>query len=59
MVSTSHPNAQFYFGRDVQCIQRFFTKRFRLHFEGVPVLENDVERKADLDTEIKASGCFN
>ena len=59
MVSTSHANAQYYFARDVQCIQRFFTKRFRLTFEGVPVLENDVERKLDLDTEIKASGCFN
>jgi len=58
MVSTSHFNAQFYFGRDVECIQRFFTKRFRLHFDGVPVLETDVERKQDLDTEIKASGCF-
>ena len=22
-------------------------------------MENDVERKLDLDTEIKASGCFN
>ena len=56
MTSTSHPNAQFYFQRDVECIQRFFTKRFRLAFEGVPVLENDVERKMDLDSEIKASG---
>ena len=30
MVSTSHLNAQYYFARDVECIQRFFTKRFRL-----------------------------
>lgn len=59
MVSTSHANAQFYFGRDVKCIQRFFNKRFRFTFEGVPVLETDVDRKIDLDTEIKASGCFN
>ena len=59
MVSTSHPNAQFYFGRDVECIQRFFTKKFKLTFAGVPILEADVERKLDLDTEIKASGCFN
>jgi RIO kinase 2 len=59
MVSTSHPNAQFYFGRDVECIQRYFTKKHKLHFEGVPILENDIERKLDLDTEIKASGCFN
>ena len=59
MVSTSHLNAQFYFQRDVECIQRFFAKRFRLEFEGVPVLESDVERKQDLDSEIKASGCLN
>ena len=59
MVSTSHLNAQYYFQRDVQCVQRFFTKRFRLAFEGVPILENDVERVEDLDTEIKASGFFN
>ena len=59
MVSTSHENAQFYFARDVRCIQRFFTKRFRLHFEGIPVLESDVERKVDLDSEIKASGAHN
>ena len=59
MVSTSHPNAQFYFGRDVQCIQRYFTKKHKLHFEGVPILELDIDKKLDLDTEIKASGCFN
>ena len=59
MVSTSHLNAQYYFGRDVECVQRFFTKRFRMQFQGVPILETDVERTADLDTEIKASGCFN
>ena len=58
MTSTSHPNAQFYFERDVRCIQRFFTKRFGLLFEGVPLLERDVERQIDLDREIKASGYF-
>lgn len=50
MVSTSHENAQFYFARDVKCIQTFFTKRFHLTFEGVPVLETDVERTVDLDS---------
>jgi RIO kinase 2 len=44
MTSTSHPNAQFYFERDVRCIQTFFTKRFGLNFEGTPLLERDVER---------------
>jgi len=58
MTSTSHINAQFYFERDVRCIQQYFTKRFGLVFEGVPILENDVERTCDLDKEIKASGCY-
>lgn len=59
MTSTSHINAQFYFERDVKCIQQFFTKRFGLAFEGVPMLDTDVVRTVDLDKEIKASGCFD
>ena len=58
MTSTSNINAQYYFERDVRCIQQFFTKRFGLMFEGVPILENDIERTCDLDKEIKASGCY-
>ncbi|OBZ79160.1 Serine/threonine-protein kinase rio2 [Grifola frondosa] len=29
MVSTSHTNAEWYFNRDVECIRRFFKRRFR------------------------------
>lgn len=58
MTSTSHINAQFYFERDVKCIQQYFTKRFGLEFEGVPILEDDITRTCDLDKEIKASGCY-
>jgi RIO kinase 2 len=58
MTSTSHINAQFYFERDVRCIQQYFTKRFGLEFEGVPILEDDITRTCDLDKEIKASGCY-
>ena len=58
MTSTDHPNAQFYFERDVKCIQNYFTKRHGLAFEGIPLLERDVERTADLDKEIQASGYF-
>jgi RIO kinase 2 len=56
MTSTSHPNAQYYFERDVVCVQIFFAKRFGLHFEGVPILAKDIEKAVDLDKEIKASG---
>lgn len=59
MTSTAHPNAQFYFSRDVVCIQEFFSKRFGLHFEGVPVLAKDIEKTVDLDKEIRASGFAN
>jgi RIO kinase 2 len=59
MTSTAHPNAQFYFSRDVVCVQDFFAKRFGLHFEGVPLLARDIEKGEDLDREIKASGFAN
>ena len=42
----------------MKCVQAFFTKRFGLAFEGVPMLETDVNREVDLDREIKASGYF-
>jgi len=58
MVSTTHLNAQYYFARDVKCIQTFFTKRFGLTFECIPILENDIDKEVDLDREVKASGCF-
>jgi RIO kinase 2 len=59
MTSTRHPNAQFYFARDVVCVQEFFAKRFGLHFEGVPVLACDIDKADDLDREIRASGFAN
>lgn len=36
MVSTSHPNAQFYFERDVNCIREFFKRRFDFESETFP-----------------------
>ncbi|KAG5530314.1 hypothetical protein RHGRI_025305 [Rhododendron griersonianum] len=36
MVSVSHRNAQMYFDRDVECIFKFFTKRFNVSFEETP-----------------------
>jgi RIO kinase 2 len=59
MTSTKHPNAQYYFQRDVVCVQDFFAKRFGLHFEGVPILACDIDKADDLDREIKASGFAN
>lgn len=66
MTSINHPNAQYYFERDVKCIQDFFLKRFGLKFEGIPILETvsilliyklqDINKVEDLDKEVKASG---
>ncbi|XP_059646999.1 serine/threonine-protein kinase rio2 [Cornus florida] len=67
MVSVSHRNAQMYFDRDVECIFKFFSRRFGLSFE-----EDDSEVDSDensrpqfssitkvdgvLDKELAASG---
>uniref|UniRef100_A0A0N5AMP0 Serine/threonine-protein kinase RIO2 n=1 Tax=Syphacia muris TaxID=451379 RepID=A0A0N5AMP0_9BILA len=55
MVSMDHPNAEFYFNRDVECIRTFFKKRFDYESELYPKFE-DVERKYSLDVEVAASG---
>ncbi|KAI5088404.1 serine/threonine-protein kinase RIO2 [Silurus meridionalis] len=55
MVSTSHPNAQWYFDRDVKCIRDFFIKRFNYESELYPTFE-DIRKSCSLDVEISASG---
>ncbi|GJX96745.1 serine/threonine-protein kinase RIO2 [Tanacetum coccineum] len=70
MVSVSHRNAEMYFDRDVECIIKFFSKRFNLSFEGgADDSDSDAEsdavkprfssiKKASgfLDKELSASG---
>ncbi|KAL1967912.1 hypothetical protein VTN77DRAFT_2329 [Rasamsonia byssochlamydoides] len=62
MVSIDHPNAEFYFDRDVNCIKRFFQRRFHFtsdepgpFFEDAKkqLLQNPGKR---LDVEVEASG---
>nr|XP_020648880.1 serine/threonine-protein kinase RIO2 [Pogona vitticeps] len=55
MVSTSHPNAEWYFDRDVKCIRDFFMKRFNFESELYPTFK-DIRRECSLDVEIAASG---
>ncbi|KAK4371769.1 hypothetical protein RND71_007153 [Anisodus tanguticus] len=50
MVSVSHPNAQMYFDRDVECIYKFFAKRYNMSFEEN---ENDSD---GLEVEIEEVG---
>lgn len=55
MVSVSHRNAQMYFDRDVECIFKFFRKRFNLSFHETMDDENDVE----IDNDESARPCFS
>ncbi|XP_053149826.1 serine/threonine-protein kinase RIO2 isoform X2 [Hemicordylus capensis] len=55
MVSTSHPNAEWYFDRDVKCVRDFFMKRFSYESELYPTFK-DIRRECSLDVEIEASG---
>lgn len=55
MVSTSHPNAEWYFDRDVKCIRDFFMRRFGYESELYPAF-SDIRREGSLDVEVSASG---
>uniref|UniRef100_H3DD75 non-specific serine/threonine protein kinase n=1 Tax=Tetraodon nigroviridis TaxID=99883 RepID=H3DD75_TETNG len=55
MVSTSHPNAEWYFDRDVKCIRDCFAKRFNYESELFPTFK-DIRRSCSLDIEVSASG---
>ena len=58
MVSIDHPNAAYYFDRDVACIKRFFLRRF--HFtsdEPGPFFADTIKHVGKrLDVEVEASG---
>jgi len=55
MVSTAHPQAEYFFNRDVTCIRDFFRRRFGYESELAPTFE-DVVRVDALDAEVSASG---
>ncbi|KAF2755324.1 RIO1-domain-containing protein [Pseudovirgaria hyperparasitica] len=58
MISISHPDAEYYFDRDVNCIKRFFERRF--HFtsdESGPFFKDATSNVTKrLDVEAEASG---
>ncbi|KAJ2662355.1 Serine/threonine-protein kinase rio2 [Coemansia sp. RSA 1200] len=56
MVSTSHPNAEFYFNRDVDCIRIFFKRRFGYESALYPKFGLDSNKEFDLDVQVAASG---
>merc|ERR1719189_1162282 len=55
MVSTAHPDAKYFFERDVNCVRDFFKRRFDFESESAPTFD-DVERVDALDAEVAASG---
>lgn len=65
MVSIDHENAEMYFDRDVNCVKRFFERRFHFvsdepgpFFSDVKkqLRKNGTERGKRLDVEVEASG---
>jgi RIO kinase 2 len=55
MISIDHPEANFYFNRDVECIQTYFDRKYQMQFKEKPALDVDIERTAEIDKEIKSS----
>uniref|UniRef100_A0A7E4VKS2 Serine/threonine-protein kinase RIO2 n=1 Tax=Panagrellus redivivus TaxID=6233 RepID=A0A7E4VKS2_PANRE len=55
MVSIDHPNADFYFNRDVQCVRDYFRRKFNFECPDYPKFE-DIERRYTLDVDLAASG---
>ncbi|CAM6050463.1 unnamed protein product [Sphagnum compactum] len=50
MVSVSHRNAEMYFDRDVECIFKFFGKRFNFSPSGVSKVERDMNGGGGVDS---------
>lgn len=51
MVSTSHVNAEYYFNRDVECIRRFFRRRFNYESKLYPRFKSTMKEGGDQDGE--------
>jgi RIO kinase 2 len=62
MVSMDHPNAEMYFDRDVQCVKRYFQRRFGFVSDEPGPFFTDAKKlvatdgAARLDVEVEASG---
>ncbi|KAK7543215.1 RIO1 family-domain-containing protein [Phyllosticta citricarpa] len=63
MVSIDHPNAEYYFDRDVNCIKRFFERRFQFvsdeagpFFKDAVKLVGEAAGARRIDVDVEASG---
>ncbi|TKY90238.1 hypothetical protein EX895_000236 [Sporisorium graminicola] len=52
MVSINHENAEYYFDRDVECVRRFFRKRFRYISDEFPRFQDVVPEHARKQTKL-------
>jgi RIO kinase 2 len=55
MVSVQHPQAEYFFDRDVACLRDFFRRRFDYVSETAPTF-SEVQRVDAVDAEVSASG---
>lgn len=55
MMSTSHPNAEFYFDRDVSGVREMFRRKFGFESEDYPKF-SDIVREDDLDADVRCTG---
>ncbi|KAK5692985.1 Serine/threonine-protein kinase rio2 [Elasticomyces elasticus] len=60
VVSTNHVNARMYFDRDVECVRRYFERRFKYTSDEAGPFFDEAVKGADperrLDVEVQASG---
>lgn len=55
MVSIQHPQAEYFFDRDVACLRDFFRRRFDFESDSFPAF-SEVNRVDAVDAEVSASG---
>lgn len=55
MMSTAHPDAEYYFNRDVVCVRELFRRKYNYESDDYPKF-SDLEREDDLDAEVHCSG---
>ncbi|KAG5437474.1 hypothetical protein PCANB_000902 [Pneumocystis canis] len=56
MISIDHCNSEEYFNRDIECIKKYFLKKFHYKSDYVPIFHKDVKRQNNLDIQVEAEG---
>ena len=59
MISLEHEDAKSYFVRDIQCVNKFFYKKFGIKFDNNLIKFEDIVREEYLDIDLKAYGFNN